>query len=220
MLLDLEHLVTKYDMKVTGVLHAGAHLAEEAPLYARLFPDAPVLWVEANPAVQTKIRQTLNRYPGQVLWQGLLWSQDGVDLPFNVTNYDGMSSSILEFGTHPEFSPDTVFVDRLTLPTITIDTLLDMHAAAVETAGCGLDPSALNLLNMDLQGVELDCLAGAERTLHQIDYINSEVNTADVYVGCTKLPELDHYLSGYGFERVETSIVPGQGWGDALWIRQ
>lgn len=218
MLLDLADLVAKYQMKVTGVLHAGAHLAEEAPLYARLFPNAPVLWVEANPSVLSKIFDVIRPYPNQIVWEGLLWSEDGIDLPFNVTNYDGMSSSVLEFGTHPEFSPDTVFVDRITRTSITIDSIIEMQEAVSGPWG-SVDTKAMNLLNMDLQGVELQCLLGAEKFLDQVDYINSEVNTEDVYVGCTKIGELDHHLSQWGFERVETSIVPGQGWGDALWVR-
>jgi FkbM family methyltransferase len=221
MLLDLETLANRYAMNVTGVVHCGAHLAEEAPLYARLFPGAPVVWVEANPQVLPKIRKVLRRHPGQVLLEGLLWSEDGIDLPFNVTNYDGMSSSILPFGTHPQFSPDTVFVDKIALPSVTLDTLLESFwAPDAPVEARGLDIRQVNLLNMDLQGVELRCLEGAERLLNQIDYINSEVNTDEVYLGCTRLEQLDEYLDERGFTRVETSIVPGQGWGDGMWVRR
>lgn len=208
MLLDLEVLARKYRMKVTGVLHAGAHLAEEAEVYSRLFPGAPVWWVEANADVIPKIKQRLRRFPNQQVFEALLWAEPDIEMPFNVTNHDGMSSSILEFGTHPEFSPETVFVDHRTLTTTTIDRLVyDEKIRA-------------NLLNMDLQGVEWAVAKGGRDFIDdQVDYINSEVNIAEVYKGCTQMNELDAFFTDMEFRLVETSIVPGQGWGDALWIR-
>ena len=208
MLLDLETLARKYRMKVTGVVHAGAHLAEEAGDYDRLFPGAPVWWIEANSDVIPKIERAIRRYPKQSILYGLLWSEPDVELPFNVTNYDGMSSSILEFGTHPEFSPDTVFVDRRTLRSTTLDVLVNAYGMKA------------NLLNMDLQGVEWAVAKGGRRFIaDQVNYVYSEVNIAEVYKGCTQMDELDRFFTDLGFKVVETSIVPGQGWGDALWIR-
>lgn len=210
MLLDLEQLVGKYRMNVSGVVHAGAHLAEEADLYQRLFGTAPVWWIEANPKVIPKIQQAIRRYPNQQVIEACLWSEGGVRKTFNVTNHDGMSSSLLEFGTHTEFSTDTWFEDHIDVVTATLDELAADHGIK----GC-------NLLNMDLQGVELAVANGAKTLIRdEIDYINSEVNTDEVYVGCAKLNELDRYFGTFGFRRVAQSIVPGQGWGDALWVRR
>jgi hypothetical protein len=123
-----------------------------------------------------------------------------------VTNYDGMSSSVLAFGTHPTFSPDTVFVKEEVLLSATLDRLV----AENRITGC-------NFLSMDLQGAEMLCLRGATKFMESVDYVMSEVNTAEVYVGCAKLPELDEFLAG--FTRVATHMVGEQGWGDALWLR-
>lgn len=206
MLMSFPDLVDKHSLKIHGVVHAGAHLAEEAPLYQEL-GVGPVTWIEANPLVIVKLAGILEAYPGQRLIQALLWEEDDVEKTFNVTNYDGMSSSILEFGTHPTFSPDTVFEHKLTLRTRTIDSI-------ASNVG-GLDA---NFLNMDLQGVEGPVLQGATKFLKGVDYVMSEVNCEEVYVGCTRVEELDEILSD--FERVETYWVPGQGWGDGLWIRR
>lgn len=206
MMLELGEAIRKHDMKVTGVFHAGAHLAEEAAEYRRL-GIAPVWWVEANPAVINKIKANLRGYRNHYLIQALLYSEDGVDLQFNVTNYDGLSSSILEFGTHRDFSPNISFVERITLPTSTVDTLVEEH----RIMGC-------NLLSMDLQGAELHCLQGAKKFLEGCEYVYSEVNKDEVYVGCAQVEQIDEFLSD--FERVETLWVGTQGWGDALWIRR
>src|SRR5689334_14407163 len=92
-LLSFPKLVAKYNIDLQGVLHLGAHLAEEAHEYDSL--DAgEVWWVEANPAVQGKIAAILSNLPNQHLIQGLVYNVAGEVVNFNVTNYDGMSSSI------------------------------------------------------------------------------------------------------------------------------
>jgi hypothetical protein len=120
-----------------------------------------------------------------------------------------MSSSIFEFGTHPTFSPEIHFEQHLQLPTTTLDTLADIYTF-----------TNANFLNMDIQGAELLALRGAKRLLNeQIDYVMCEVNREEVYIGCAKVEELDELLAEYRFDRVETSWVPNQGWGDALYIK-
>lgn len=206
MLMNLDDLVQRRGLAIRGVLHCGAHLAEEAPTYRRL-RTGPVTWIEANPRVMVKVQQALRGFPDQRLIMAALWERDGDNMTFHVTNYDGMSSSLLNFGTHPQFSPDTKFDHHIGVVTSTIDTLAVDHGIVA------------NFLNMDLQGVELMVLRGAERFLKGVDYIMSEVNKAEVYEDCGKIWEMDELLTRQGFELVETAWVPRQGWGDALWVR-
>lgn len=203
MLTDFHEMLEKHNVKITGVIHAGAHLVEEAPLYHSL--GVPVLWIEAYPPLIRKIQEKLSFYPDQRIVNALLTNVDGDMRKFNVTNYDSMSSSVFEFGTHPTFSPDTVFIDQIELQTITLDTLVKKN-----------NVTGMNFLNMDLQGAELLALYGARELLPQIDYIYCEVNKADVYIGCAKVHQIDAYLTG--FKRVETWWTRN-GWGDALYVR-
>lgn len=202
--MSLQDLVTKFNMKIDGVLHVGAHLGEEASTYSEMGIER-VVWVEGNPLVIGKLAANLKPY-GQEYIQALVYSKEGDVIDFHVTNYDGMSSSILEFGTHPTFSPDTVFEHTLLLKTRTIDSLAIEYAVTA------------NFLNMDLQGAELHALQGATQFLGKVEYIMTEVNKAEVYVGCARVEQLDDFL--HEFERVETYWVPEQGWGDALYIRR
>lgn len=209
MLLSFPELITKYEISnVTGVLHVGAHLAEEAQVYVDQLGDSTsVWWIEANPKVITTIEKKLKRFPTHRIIQALVYEEDGIPLEFNVTNYDGMSSSILEFGTHTKFSPDTVFVEKVVLPTRTIDSLVDEYKIVA------------NFLNMDLQGAELLALKGAQTFLQDVDWVMTEINKDEVYVNCAKVEQLDEFLGLYNMERVETYWVPNQGWGDALYKR-
>jgi FkbM family methyltransferase len=206
MLFDWNDVTRYFSKPVTGVLHVGAHLAEEAPLYEGI-GVSNVWWVEGNPSVMVKLRRALKPYPTHRYVQALVYEEDGAELDFHVTNVDGMSSSIYEFGTHSQFSPDIEFVQHFKLPTKTIDTIVAENK--IEN---------INLINLDLQGAELPALKGASKLLGGVDYILTEVNRDEVYKGCTKIQELSHFLTD--FVRVETHWVPNQGWGDALFIRK
>ena len=206
MLLDLAVLIPKYDLKIEGIIHVGAHLAEEAPIYAAAGVEN-VWWIEANPDVIGKVRAAANR-PEQVI-QALCLETVRPNVRFNVTNYDGMSSSVYNWGTHFTFSPDTVVDHVIHLTSTTLDRLRYNY----EISGC-------NFLNIDVEGANLDVLQGGYRTLAEIDYVYIEVQTENVYDGAPVLSTVDNWLSMWGFERVEVGIVEGQGWGDALYIRR
>lgn len=209
MLLDLTELVDKYGLQIGGVLHLGAHLAEEAETYEKL-GIRKVIWVEGNGDNIPLIHKAVDPY-GHYVIEALISDTQGEAL-FHITNYDSMSSSLLDFGTHTKFSPDTVFVEHRVLETTTVDALRSLHHGSVF--------SGVNMMNLDLQGAELLALKGARRMLREIDYIYTEVNQDEVYKDCAQVNELDDYLREWHFYRVETGWVPRQGWGDALYIKR
>ena len=78
MLLEWDELVKTYFTKpITGVLHVGAHLAEEAHLYDA-YGVENVWWVEGNPKGIDKLTFTLRPYPKQRIIQALIFEEDGV----------------------------------------------------------------------------------------------------------------------------------------------
>ena len=87
-----------------------------------------------------------------------------------------------------------------------------------------VDLDMFNFINIDVQGYELEVFKGAMETLTEIDYVYTEVNTAEIYEDCTKIEQLDEFLGNlYNFERVETRFVGGKGagtWGDALYVKK
>jgi FkbM family methyltransferase len=206
-LLDFRSLYAKYNLDISGVLHVGAHTGEEAEIYDSL-GIREVTWVEPNPDLIPQVHTNVDRFGHNVI-EALVTDKDGFAVEFNITNVNGMSSSVLEFGTHPEFSPEIHFEKKVVLESRTIDSL------AIEY-GFGF----YNMLSMDIQGAELMALKGAKDFLNGIDVLMCEVNKKDVYIGCAKVWEIDGLLEDYGFWRVETYWVADQGWGDALFIKQ
>lgn len=209
MLIDFQEAIEEHGIAVSGVLHVGTHLAEEAPMYNHL--GVPVLWVEANADLKDVILAAIKPYRQQLYPSFRAVTDVDDDLVmFHITNYDSMSSSIFDFGTHPTFSPDTIFVEHRLVNTVTIDTITQPFERSHQFRA--------DTLVMDIQGAELLALKGATKFLKHVDTIYTEVNKAEVYVGCAQVEEIDTYLTD--FERVQTHWVGEQGWGDALYLRK
>jgi len=75
------------------------------------------------------------------------------------------------------------------------------------------------LLNADLQGSELQAFKGRGELLHDFDYVYSEINFKECYLGGALVEEIDAYLLQFGFQRVETGKVVGETWTDALYCK-
>lgn len=218
MLIPLQDLATQHGIVPHSVIHAGAHLAEEAPAY-RAAGVTNVLWIEGNPDLIDRLEGILAPY-GQKVVQALLGAEPGREVTFHVSNFDSMSSSVLEFGTHTSASPEVLFVGAQT------HRLQALDEVARQAGFLGAD-----FLNLDLQGYELECLKGGERVVAKLNTIYTEVNVDELYSGCVLLPELDLWLNERGFEAAAVKLygcsrrdcADGQhkffGWGDCCYVR-
>jgi len=201
MLFPLSVCVQTYGVKITGVLHVGAHAGEENDSYlAEGVQQSSIYWVEAIPELCTALSK---RLPNVI--QGVVSDAVG-PVEFKITN-NFQSSSILDLKTHLVEHPHVHVVKTVTATTVQLDTLVEQHAIKAD------------FLNMDIQGAELKCLKGFERNLGMINAIYAEVNEKELYAGCALLPEMDSWLSERGFVRVHTHMTP-HGWGDALYVRR
>jgi FkbM family methyltransferase len=208
--IKLQDLISRHNLKIHGVIHLGAHNAEELEDYTACGISRTV-WVEANP---NKIIGLLNRVlaiPGHSVFCFAAHETDGLWLKLNVAN-NGESSSIFELHEHKELYPHIEMVESVSVPTRRVDSLFKQN---------GLDASAFNFVNVDIQGAELLALKGMSNMLDSIDYIYAEINIGELYKGCCKVEEIDEYLSKFNFSRVETKLADHHGtWGDALYIKE
>lgn len=208
MLIPFTDLFRKYNIRPAGVLHLGANSGQEADEYDK-FHIRKVVWVEALPDVFARLVQHVKHRPGHLPLQACLSDVDGDWVQFHIANNQGQSSSILEFGTHSVEHPTVKYTGVLPMQTTRVDTLLKKHGIEI---GNGW------FLNIDLQGAELLALKGMGSLLDQFTEAYIEVNVKPLYQGCPLLPEMDSFLGGKGFKRVETKMT-GSGWGDALYKR-
>jgi len=117
---------------------------------------------------------------------------------------NGESSSFLKPNRHLQEHPHITFPEELTIKQYPLDQF---------------DTNDYQMLNLDVQGYELEVLKGAERTLNSIKYIYTEVNTNNLYDGCVLLDEMDSWLKEKNFIRKEIYLTP-HGWGDAFYMKE
>jgi FkbM family methyltransferase len=201
MLIKIDDHFRRLGLSSGAVVHVGAHEAEERKLYLDL-NLVPRIWIEAQPKLAAALSIKLHPPDDQIL-QGAAWSEVGMTFDFNVSS-NSQSSSVLEFGTHSQNYPDIEYVKTVKVHSIVLEDVLS-------------DLKSVTLLNLDIQGAELQALRGAGRALEKVKAIYTEVNFEEVYKDCALIAELDAYLREFGFKRVLT-FQTKDGWGDALYL--
>jgi len=180
--------------KSKGVIHIGAHLAEEAKLYSA--KNLNVLWIEPNPELFVKIGENIANYSNQRALCRLVTDTDDKDFPFHITNNEGISSSIFELAGNTKLWPKVASERTVTLKSITLASLIERE---------GLDLDLYDGLVMDVQGAELLVLKGATSILSRFKFIKAEAADFELYSGCCQLSDLDVFLSRHNFRRIVTS---------------
>ena len=203
MLIPLNLLVHKYNIKFRGILHVGAHECEEITDYEKYLPRNKVLWIDALP---NKVEYCQQKYKDLLIRTAIV--SDKIEkVNFYVAN-NGQSSSMLELGLHKHFHPNIHYIGHIEGQTQLLENII-----------CDYDID-YNFLNFDIQGSELKALKGMSSYLNKVDYLYTEVNYDYVYKECALIGELDDYLKQFGLHRVETRWAENYRWGDAFYIRK
>jgi len=204
MLIKVRELRSNFNVHPTGVLHVGAHMAEEAKDYSR-YGWGNVVWVESQPEKAEFISKLLDAKTNTII-QATVWSESGVSMDFNVAS-NGESSSVLEFGSHSKNYPTITYTRKIRVTTKRLDEIIPNHFLG-------------DFLNLDIQGAELEALKGLGSEINKFKWIYTEINKEEVYKGCPTVDEMDEYLASKGYKRVASRWILDAGWGDALYRRQ
>jgi len=197
MLLPLNKLIKDFDLEIRGVLHIGAHYGEEINEYAKAGIKNAIFF--------EPVKSNFTKIPvGIVAYNIALGNETGTREMYIETVNHGQSCSFLKPELH-----------LIQYPKITFDSMEIVKIDKLDNIT--FDRYMYNMINIDVQGFELEVFKGGCETLKKIDIIYTEVNRAEVYKGCVRIEELDEYLCD--FKRVVT-LWTGETWGDALYIRK
>ena len=204
-MLPLQEILNKYNVHPKGVIHVGAHWAEEHEDYVKCGIERYIYiepCKEAFDVLWNKMKLTA--------WATCLNFACGATeekMVMHVShNNQGQSNSLLAPSLHIEQHPEIVFNDAEVVEVIPLDKL------KIEN---------FDFLVMDCQGYEGEVLKGATETLKHIDIVYSEINRGQTYAGNVEIEEMDELLDKNGFVRVETHWPsPNWTWGDAIFLRK
>jgi len=201
MLIKVKFLEKYFGVHPKGVLHVGAHEAEELEDYEE-YGWLPVYWAEAQPDKYTDLQKRLTP-PNHEVFHVAAWDVSGEEMTFNIMS-NTQSSSLLELGLHSKEYPEIVVDRTLNVVTQKLDDAI---------------PKDFNpeLVALDIQGAELRAIKGFEPRLDYVKWIYCEVNREMLYEGCSTIGEMDEYLGSKLFIRRATRWTIN-GWGDALYV--
>ena len=201
MLISVKSLRNVWGVKPKGVLHVGAHEAEELEAYTSN-GWMPITWVEAQ---ASKIEYLKKKLPkgSNYLIDAAVWDKSNVRLTLKITN-NTESTSLLDLNTHSLRHPEVVVESTHEVVTSTLD---DLKL-----------PTPVDYLSLDIQGSELKALKGFQVGIKNINWIYTEINKEALYKGCAIVEVIDDFLVTKGFKR-ELTVWTKFGWGDALYVR-
>lgn len=204
MLISVKKIATIWGLTPKGVLHVGAHNAEEEPQYKEA-NWGHIYWVEANPILSQAVRSTLNPENNTVI-ECAAWDVDNISMTFHEMS-DSQSSSLLKLKKHKVHYPQIAELREYKVQARRLDSIFH-------------PPIPFTFANVDVQGAELQVINGLGNLTESLTAIYSEVNREELYQGCANIKEIDEYLKEFGFERVATRWILGKGWGDALYLNK
>ena len=190
-------------MNVSGIIHIGGHYGEEHNTYK----NNNIRNIVYFEPLKSNFEVLKKNVEDSIVYNMAL-GNDTCDIEMFVeTENAGQSSSILEPNLHLVQYPTIVFDKREIVKMDKLDNIFP------ELTG------NFNMINIDVQGYELEVFKGAEKTLETIDYVMTEINRDEVYTNCAKIHELQEFLGKFGFQLVEEYWMGGI-WGDGFFIKK
>ncbi len=204
----LNNIQQTFHVPYYGIIHIGARHAEELEIYKH-FKIKDILWIEADPTAEQRLRKVINNSPGSKLAFFAATDKNGTIDLYRTTN-EGHSSSIFKLKNHLLMSPDVKEDQIITVSQKRLDDYLKENA--------DLKNIRYNIIVIDIQGAELVALTGAIQTLKDIDAIIAEINYDELYAGAVIVRELDNFLIKHNFVRVD-SISVNRAYGNSLYVK-
>lgn len=208
MLIDFRDLFKKYNLSFNGVLHVGANVGEEAPVYRELGIHKQI-WIEPNIDLIERLKANVMRGDDKYVFN-LCAGDENKAAVLHIANNGGQSSSVLELGTHAHVHPEVRYIQDQQVIMVRLEDLFTQEPEVIK----GVD-----FLNIDVQGFELQVLQGLGRVVDQMKAIYLEINKEELYKGCALIDSIDLFMTARRFRRVETLWVGATGWGDAFYLK-
>ncbi|MEM1329533.1 MAG: FkbM family methyltransferase [Planctomycetota bacterium] len=197
------------DVEVRHVLDCGANLGLVSVEYRRVFPDATIHAFEPVPETHAKLTSRLGGDDRARLVQAAITDRVGTaEITLGSAHY---ADSIARRPEHEGGRRGT----RVEIPTTTID-----RYCAQESI------HRVGVLKLDVEGVELEAIRGAERILGEdrVDLIFCELNFSPRHAGAARGSAVIEALWEHGFRLFDLCLferpdpAQGLGWCDGIFV--
>lgn len=201
------------------IIDAGAFDGNESVLMANMWPNGTVHAFEPVPYLYHKVVANSKGTPNIIPYNFALSSVNGMASLHLAVNDDAptipvMSSSLLPPQYHHLLSPEVIFPTTIPVFTYTLDSWAE-----------AFNIDRVDLMWLDMQGVELDVLLASPKILKTTSVIVIEVEFEQVYKGQYLYQDIKTFLEDNGFVLIggnfnpENPRINGAFFGDALFVR-
>lgn len=188
------------------VFDIGAHIGDFAECVLAYRPHARLFAFEPLPEAFARLQSRMQSYPNATVENVALGRESGRgDL---LVRSFGEASSFLPNGRVLRdgiYGLDFSTTAAVPVPVTTIDAYAREH-------GIG----AIELLKLDVQGFELEVLAGADETLPRVRWIYTEAQFQELYAGAPLADDVVVWLTARGFELMEMTACRTTGDGHLM----
>ena len=171
------------------ILEAGAHLGIDSEYFAKHFTRSSIFALEPVPELFQNLSIRMSRYSNCKLFQvGLADFNGSAQIYLSSGASDG-SSGLLIPKEHLIIHPEVKFEAAMDIQVHTLDDFILTNSI-----------EAIDLLWLDVQGLEPAILRKSYKALRKIKLIHTEVNFIENYSGCELFGEFDFFLKSQGFK--------------------
>lgn len=192
------------------VLEAGCHVGQDTASMARAWPQAVIHATEPLAESREAARRSCAELPNVTIADFALSESSGV-ATMHVSSQRGRpigtaSSSLLPVDRHEEIFPDVRFDHRVPVRCRTLDEWFTELGA-----------SAVDLLWLDVQGMELRVLAASPTALDATRAVHLEVSRRELFDGSGLASDVHEFMTSHGFRRAIDRVGPI--FGNVLYVR-
>ncbi len=155
MLRNARYLSSILRIQPTKVIHVGADKGQDRPEYIKI-GCKDIVWCEADPK---NVAYLKDNFPQDTVVSGIIWKEDSLTLDFYLFENSAQNSAIMPLPNMAAESREIISV-----PSHKLDTVIDFK-----------NDSQPCLLVIDVQGAELEVLAGAREVLARTDFVVIEI---------------------------------------------
>ena len=152
------------------IVDVGAHRGAWTRMAMSPFPDSRFVMIEAQPDMEAELARVRSAAPARISY--------AISLVGPKTK-ESVEFFLADTGSSIYYENTAFSRSSITLPMETLDSVLDAQAA---TGSC--------FLKLDVQGAELDVLAGAHKTLERTDAILTEVSLVEYNLGAPRIADV------------------------------
>jgi FkbM family methyltransferase len=177
------------------IVEAGAHSGLDTVYLSSLFSGGTVHALEPVPDLYARLTTRTKGLANVRTYKCALGARSGrAILHLSAGSSDG-SSSLLQPTGHLEYHPSVTFAASLEVPCISLDDWASNNGIA-----------KVDLLWLDLQGLEFDVLSASSLVLPTVKAIYTEVSLKEMYGGTCLYPDYRRWLESQGFEVVTEDL--------------